>query len=92
MQKKLYTIESRYEMWTRKGIEWTQWFPLITTTATEDISSLENTISIYKKQDKQSKQKLKHEYRVAPYVQPEPIQSIKEKKKPKNNRNKKSDA
>lgn len=86
MEKKLYTIESRYEMWTRNGIEWTQWFPLITTSATEDISSLENIISIYKKQDKQSKQKLKHEYRIAPYVQPEPIQ---QKEKPKKSRKKK---
>ena len=92
MEKKLYTIESRYEMWTRNGIKWTQWFPLITITATEDISSLENTISIYKKQDKQSKQKLKHEYRIALYVHPEPIQSTKEKKKTKNSRKKKSDA
>lgn len=73
-------------MWTRKGIEWTRWFPLITITATEDISSLENTISIYKKQDKQSKQKLRHEYRVAPYVQPEPIER---KEKPKKSKKKK---
>lgn len=92
MEKKLYTIESRYEVWTRNGIEWTQWFPLITITATEDISYLENTISIYKKQDEQSKQKLKREYRIALYVHPEPIQSTKEKKNLRIVERRKSDA
>lgn len=93
MDNKKYCIESRYEMWTKDGIQWTNWFMIITDTPTEDVSSLEDRISIYKKQDKESKQKLKHEYRVAPYVEPIRIEKpIKTTKTTKKKTKKKSDA
>lgn len=72
------TIECRYQKWTRNGIEWTQWFQSMTDAPTDNTSLLEDKISIYKKRDKESRMKLKHEYRIADYVEPPVIQ---EKKK-----------
>lgn len=80
------TIECRYQKWTRNGIEWTQWFPSLTDSATDDIPLLKEKISLYNKRDKESKVKLKHEYRIADYVEP-PIIEYKEKKKRKKKSN-----
>lgn len=63
--EQLYHIESRYQKWTRNGIEWTDWFVSYTDRPSTDTSYLKDRISIYKEQDKQSKQKLKHEYRIS---------------------------
>lgn len=73
------TIECRYQKWTRNGIEWTQWFQSMTDAPTDNTSLLEDKISIYKKRDKESKMKLKHEYRITDYIEP-PIIEHKEKK------------
>lgn len=81
------TIECRYQKWTRNGIEWTQWFQSLTDGASDDITLLEEKISLYKKRDKESRMKLKHEYRIADYIEP-PIIEHKEKKTRKNKSNK----
>lgn len=74
------TIECRYQKWTRNGIEWTQWFQSMTDGPSDNTSLLEEKISIYKKRDKESKMKLKHEYRISDYVEPSIIEEKKEKK------------
>lgn len=73
-------IECRYQKWTRNGIEWTDWFVSPVESASDDTLLLEEKISLYKKRDKESKMKLKHEYRIADYVEP-PIVEEKPKKK-----------
>lgn len=70
MSKQLYTIESRYQRWSRDGIIWTDWFNTLTDGHTDDLSFLEDRISIYKKRDKESKEKLKHEYRIVEWIEP----------------------
>ena len=74
------TIEIRYQKIARNGIEWTEWFKSLTDSPSDDISSLEERISLYKKRDKEMKMKLKHEYRIADYVEP-PVVEKKTRKK-----------
>lgn len=79
------TIECRYQKWTRNGIEWTQWFQSLTDGAIDNIQLLEEKISLYKKRDKEIRMKLKHEYRIADYVEP-PVIEHKEVRKKKSNK------
>lgn len=81
------TIECRYQKWTRNGIEWTQWFKSLTDGATDDIQSLEERISMYKKRDKESRMKLKHEYMIADYVEPPTIEHKEKKTRKKKSNN-----
>ena len=74
------TIEIRYQKIARNGIEWTEWFKSLTDSPSDDISSLEERISLYKKRDREMKMKLKHEYRIADYVEP-PVTEKKTRKK-----------
>lgn len=70
MEEKLHCIECRYQYNTREGTEWTKWFVSLSDSPTANLSSLQSMISIYKERDKAGKQKLKHEYRIAEYVDP----------------------
>lgn len=85
MEIKLYTIESRYERWTKDSVVWTDWFNTMTVYPTSDIKALEDQIKTFKKRDKESKMKLKHEYRIVDLVKP-----VKVEKKKKAARTKKS--
>lgn len=78
MENELFCLESRYEYFGREGLQWTKWFIVSNVEPSQDSSVLEEQMAAYKKQDKDSKQKLKHEYRVAPYIEIEVP-----KKKPK---------
>ena len=75
------TIEIRYQKIARNGIEWTEWFKSLTDSPSDDISSLEERISLYKKRDREMKMKLKHEYRIADYVEPLVIEKKTKKKR-----------
>lgn len=84
----LYNIESRYQYNTRTGIEWTKWFCMLSEGPNEDKSFLEKKISEYKDNDKKTKSKLKHEYRVVDYVEPEEVHAFQKmytRRKNKNN-------
>ena len=70
---KLYNIESRYQYHTRTGIEWTKWFCMLSEGPNEDKAFLEQKISDYRENDKRIKAKLKHEYRIVDYVEPEEV-------------------
>lgn len=75
------TIEIRYQKIARNGIEWTEWFKSLTDSPSDDISSLEERISLYKKRDREMKMKLKHEYRIADYVEPSVVEKKTRKKR-----------
>lgn len=75
------TIEIRYQKIARNGIEWTEWFKSLTDSPSDDISSLEERISLYKKRDGEMKMKLKHEYRIADYVEPSVVEKKTRKKR-----------
>ena len=72
----LYIIESRYQYHTRIGIEWTKWFCMLSEGPNEDKAFLEQKISEYKDNDKRIKAKLKHEYRIVDYAEPEEVHAF----------------
>ena len=72
----LYNIESRYQYHTRTGIEWTKWFCMLSEGPNEDKAFLEQKISEYKDNDKRIKAKLKNEYRIVDYVEPEEVHAF----------------
>lgn len=80
------TIECRYQKWTRNGIEWTEWFQSLTDAPIDNIPLLEEKISIYKKRDKESRMKLKHEYRIADYVEPPVVEHKERRTRKKSNK------
>lgn len=72
----LYSIESRYQHHTKTGVEWTKWFCMLSEGPSEDKAFLEQKISNYKDNDKRIKAKLKHEYRIVDYVEPEEVHTF----------------
>ena len=86
---KLYSIESRYQYHTRTGIEWTKWFCMLSEGPNEDKAFLEQKISDYKDNDKRIKAKLKHEYRIVDYVEPEEVHAFQKMYTRRKNKNKK---
>lgn len=88
MDKK-YCIESRYQKITKNGIEWTKWFISLADSASEDKNCLLEKISEYIKRDKTVHSKLKHEYRISEYVEPEEVHAFQKmyaRRKNKNNK------
>lgn len=64
----------RYQKMTSNGIEWTDWFKSLADSASDNVDELENKIKSYKESDcSLKKTKLKHEYKIAEYVEPEPV-------------------
>lgn len=62
-------VETRYQWLSKDGIVWTKWFNDYTPYKTE-----EECLEVIKKyKEISSKQKLKHEYRVADYAEPEKV-------------------
>ena len=89
----LYDIESRYQYHTREGIVWTKWFCMLSEGPNEDKQFLEQKISSYKENDKKMKVKLKHEYRIVDYIEPEEVHAFQKmytRRKNKNNKAKKA--
>jgi len=86
---KKYCIESRYQKITRNGVEWTDWFISLTESPSTSTSDLESIISIYNKKDRESRQKLKHEYRIAEYEEPEEVHAFQRMYARQRNKNKK---
>ena len=89
----LYDIESRYQYHTREGIVWTKWFCMLPEGPNEDKQFLEQKISSYKENDKKMKVKLKHEYRIVDYIEPEEVHAFQKmytRRKNKNNKAKKA--
>ena len=72
----LYSIESRYQDHTRTGVEWTKWFCMLSEGPNEDKAFLEQKILEYKDNDKRIKAKLKNEYRIVDYVEPEEVHAF----------------
>ena len=72
----LYNIESRYQHHTRNGVEWTKWFCMLSEGPNEDKAFLGQKISEYKDNDKRIKAKLKNEYRIVDYVEPEEVHAF----------------
>lgn len=72
----LYSIESRYQYHTRTGVEWTKWFCMLSEGPNEDKAFLEQKILEYKDNDKRIKAKLKNEYRIVDYVEPEEVHAF----------------
>lgn len=69
MENELFCLECRYEYFGREGLQWTKWFMVSNIEPSQDSYVLGEQMTAYKKQDKDSKQKLKHEYRVVPYIE-----------------------
>ena len=89
----LYHIESRYQYHTRTGIEWTKWFCMLSEGPNEDKEFLEQKIASYKENDKKMKVKLKHEYCIVDYVEPEEVHAFQKmytRRRNKNNKAKKA--
>ena len=87
--EQLYCIECRYQKLTRNGIEWTNWFVSLVDSASDDKNFLQERINEYIKKDKQIKVKLKHEYRISEYKEPEEVhafQKMYSRRKNKNNK------
>ena len=85
----LYSIESRYQYHTRNGIEWTKWFCMLSEGPNEDKAFLEQKISDYKDNYKRIKSKLKHEYRIVDYVEPEEVHAFQKMYTRRKNKNSK---
>lgn len=85
----LYHIESRYQYHTRTDIEWTKWFCMLSEGPNEDKAFLEQKISDYKDNDKRIKTKLKHEYRIVDYVEPEEVHAFQKMYTRRKNKNSK---
>ena len=85
----LYHIESRYQYNTITGIEWTKWFCMLSEGPNEDKAFLDQKISDYKENDKRTKIKLKHEYRIVDYIEPKEVHAFQKmytRRKNKNNK------
>lgn len=82
-----YCIECRYQKWTRNGIEWTDWFISTTDNASEDKNCLLERISDYIKRDKAVHSKLKYEYRISKYVEPEEVHAFQKMYSRRKNKN-----
>lgn len=83
----LYHIESRYQYHTRNGIEWTNWFLILSEGPNEDKNFLEKKISDYKENDRKTKIKLKHEYRIVDYVEPKEVHAFRKMYTRRRNKN-----
>lgn len=86
----LYHIESRYQYHTRTGIEWTKWFCMLSEGPNEDKQFLEQKIASYKENDKKMKVKLKHEYCIVDYVEPEEVHAFQKMYTRRRNKNNKA--